>query len=106
MPQAQALPRQQSAWRDLALVVGDGVAHDALIAAVSDDPSGLLRSAQLFDVYKPKAAVPGLAVDERSLAVRVELRDDAATLTDERIDAALAEALARVASRVGARLRA
>src|SRR6185436_15534384 len=33
LPAATAIPRQQAAWRDLAVVVGDAVTHDALIAA-------------------------------------------------------------------------
>ncbi len=106
LPAAHPLPRQQSALRDLALVVGEGVTHDALMAALTDDASGLVRSAQLFDLYKPKADSVGWAAGERSMAVRLELRDDDATLTDERIDAALAEALARAGQRLGARLRA
>jgi phenylalanyl-tRNA synthetase beta chain len=106
LPAAHALPRQQSAVRDLALVVGEGVTHDALMAALADDASGLVRSAQLFDLYKPKAGSAGWAPGERSMAVRLELRDDGSTLTDERIEAALAEALARAGQRVGARLRA
>jgi phenylalanyl-tRNA synthetase beta chain len=106
VPVAQPLPRQQSALRDLALVVGDGVSHDALVAALSDDPAGLVRAARLFDLYRPKVAAEHLKADERSMAVRLELRDDDATLTDERIDAALQQALQRAASRVGARLRA
>ena len=43
---------------------------------------------------------------ERSMAYRLELRDDAATLTDERIEAAKVAAVARAASAFGARLRA
>lgn len=105
MPMAVPLPRQQPALRDLALVVGEGVTHDALMAALADDASGLVRSARLFDVYKPKAGSAGWAEGERSMAVRLELRDDDATLTDERIDAALAEALDRARQRLGARLR-
>jgi phenylalanyl-tRNA synthetase beta chain len=106
LPMAHPLPRQQSALRDLALVVGEGVTHDALIATLTDDASGLVRSAHLFDLYKPKAGSAGWAAGERSMAVRLELRDDDATLTDERIESALAEALARVGQRLGARLRA
>jgi phenylalanyl-tRNA synthetase beta chain len=96
-----ALPRLQPALRDLALVVGEGVSHDALIAALRDDDAGLVRSATLFDLYKLKAT----NTKERSMAVRLELRDDAATLTDERIDAAVAQALERARARLGARLR-
>ena len=105
LPTVTALPRQQAALRDLALVVGESVTHDALLAALTDDASGLVRSAQLFDLYKPKGVHAGWAADERSMAVRLELRDDEATLTDERIELALTEALARAVQRVGARLR-
>ena len=55
---------------------------------------------------KPKTPVAGMAEHERSLAVRVELRDDEQTLTDERIDAAMQAVLAAVGSAVGARVRA
>jgi phenylalanyl-tRNA synthetase beta chain len=101
IPQPQPLPRQQSALRDLALMVGEQVSHDDLIAALTDDASGLVRSARLFDLYRPKDA----GADRRSMAVRIELRDDETTLTDERIDAAMAQALARAQHRLGAKLR-
>jgi phenylalanyl-tRNA synthetase beta chain len=39
------------------------------------------------------------------MAVRLELLDDQATLTEERIEAAVAAAVARAAAAVGARLR-
>ena len=106
LPAAQPLPRQQSALRDLALVVHDSVSHDALIAAAMDDASGLLRSAQLFDLYKPKAATAGIGAEERSMALRLEFRDEEATLTDERIEAALAAIQKRLAERLQARVRA
>jgi phenylalanyl-tRNA synthetase beta chain len=106
VPQAQPLPRQQAARRDLALVVQESVRHDALMAALRDDASGLVRSATLFDVYRPKADAADFAPGERSLAVRLELLSDDATLTDEIIDAAVAAAIARATAAVGARLRA
>ncbi|HET9820811.1 MAG TPA: phenylalanine--tRNA ligase subunit beta [Burkholderiaceae bacterium] len=106
LPTPQPLPRQQSVLRDLALVVADHVSHDALIAALLDDDSGIVRAARLFDLYKPKAAGGGIAGGERSMAVRLEIRDDAATLTDDRVDAVLAQLLGRLQERLGARLRA
>ena len=105
VPQAQALPRQQAARRDLALVVQEHVRHDALMAALRDDSTGLVRSATLFDVYRPKADAADFAAGERSLAVRLELLSDDATLTDEIIDAAVGAAIARAAAACGARLR-
>jgi len=46
-----------------------------------------------------------VAPGEHSMAVRLELMDDAATLTEERIEAALTAARERALERVGARLR-
>ncbi|MBK1711384.1 phenylalanine--tRNA ligase subunit beta [Rubrivivax gelatinosus] len=103
LPVFEPLSRQQSVWRDLALVVGEQVRHDALVAALRDDP--LVRQATLFDIYKPAQPGGGLQAGERSLAVRLELLDPAATLTDERIEAATAAAVDRVARACGARLR-
>ncbi|MBN8487631.1 MAG: phenylalanine--tRNA ligase subunit beta [Burkholderiales bacterium] len=103
VPQAQPVPRQQSAWRDLALVVSDQVGHDALVATLSDDP--LVRQVTLFDIYRPKAPSADIAAGERSLALRLELLDDEVTLTDERIEAAIQAAVDRAQAAFGARLR-
>ena len=106
VPQARAVPRQQSALRDLALVVPDTVSHDMLIAELCRDEQGLVRQAKLFDIYRPAAATADLPEGTRSLAIRLELLDDEATLTDERIEQALSAALERVRAHCGARLRA
>ncbi|WP_286743434.1 phenylalanine--tRNA ligase subunit beta [Aquabacterium sp. UBA2148] len=107
VPSFTSVPRMQSVFRDLALVVNDRTAHDALIAAIlSATTDGLVRGARLFDIYKPKQAVAGIAEDERSLAVRIELRDDEQTLNDERIEAAVQSVLQNLADKVGARVRA
>ncbi|WP_425259830.1 phenylalanine--tRNA ligase subunit beta [Rubrivivax sp. RP6-9] len=104
LPVFESLPRQQAVTRDLALVVREGVPHEALVACLSGD--ALVRSATLFDIYKPAQPVSGIAAGERSLAVRLELLDADATLTDERIEAAVQAAVARVQAAFGARLRA
>ncbi|MEK8024892.1 phenylalanine--tRNA ligase subunit beta [Pseudaquabacterium rugosum] len=105
VPVAQPLPRHQSSVRDLALVLPEGVAAQALLDALRADASGLVRDVLLFDVYKPQAANGDMATGERSLAVRLELLDPAATLTEDRIDATVQAAIER-ARAVGARLRA
>ncbi|WP_088282853.1 phenylalanine--tRNA ligase subunit beta [Ideonella sp. A 288] len=105
VPAFQPIARHQPSWRDLALVVGEATTHDALTAALRDDPMGLVRDTTLFDVYRPASAVADLGAGERSLAVRLELLDLEATLTDERIEAAVAAAIDRAKTRVGARLR-
>jgi phenylalanyl-tRNA synthetase beta chain len=105
LPAFAPLPRQQAASRDLALVVGDAVRHDNLVQALRADPQGLVRAATLFDVYRGSGGSSGLAAGERSLAIRLELLDEEATLTDDRIDAAVTAAVARAAAACAARLR-
>ncbi len=105
VPQFAPVSRQQSAFRDLALVLRDEVSHDALIDCLRADDTGLVRAARLFDLYKPATPSAGLQAGERSLAVRLELRDDEHTLTDERIDTAVNAAKARAERAFGARLR-
>jgi phenylalanyl-tRNA synthetase beta chain len=106
VPVFEPVPRQQAVLRDVALVLQDAVTHDALIATLGADPAGLIRSVHLFDIYKPAANAAGWVAGEHSLALRLELRDDAATLTDERIAAAVQAAVARAAQAHSARLRA
>ncbi len=105
VPLFEPVPRQQSAWRDVALVVPEHASHAALQACLVADPGGLVRAATLFDIYRPATSGAGVSMGERSMAYRLELRDDAATLTDERIEAAKSAAVARAASAFGARLR-
>jgi phenylalanyl-tRNA synthetase beta chain len=106
LPVFRPLPRQQAATRDLAVIVGERVTHDELLATVRDAEPQLVRSARLFDVYRPKQAGGELAPGERSMAVRIELLDDETTLTDERIDAAIGHVIEALKQRLGARLRA
>ena len=105
VPVFKPVSRQQPVSRDLALVVGAEVQHDALIAALMADPEGLVRSATLFDLYKPSAPQLGFAASDRSMAVRLELLDFNSTLTEDRIEGARAAAVARAEKAVGARLR-
>jgi phenylalanyl-tRNA synthetase beta chain len=105
VPEFQPVSRQQPVWRDVALVVRDEVAHDALVGALKADPAGLIRSVTLFDIYKPAAPVAGVAPGERSLALRLELLDFDSTLTEDRIEGTVAAAVARAEKDFGARLR-
>jgi phenylalanyl-tRNA synthetase beta chain len=74
--------------------------------ALRDDPHGLVRSATLFDIYRPKSgASSDMQPGERSMAVRLELLDDETTLTDDRIEAAVAAAIGRAQAALAARLR-
>ncbi len=106
VPAFVPLPKQQSAWRDIAVVADRSVTHAALLAAVESGAAGIVRAATLFDIYDPGHPVAGIGEGERSLALRLELRDDVETLTDERIDGVVAGVVASLGERLGARLRA
>jgi phenylalanyl-tRNA synthetase beta chain len=99
------LPRQQPVWRDIAMIVGEQVTYAALMEAVEHSPSTLVRSATLFDVYRPSRPAGDIGPGERSVALRLELLDEDATLTDERIEAEVAAVIESLGRRLGARLR-
>ena len=101
----EAIPRQQSAWRDIAVIAGEQVTHKALIDTAKAANAKLVRSVKLFDVYKPTNAVADMTPSERSLALRIEILDDTTTLTDERIEAVRAEVVSELTTRLGVRLR-
>jgi len=107
VPAFQAVSRHQPVERDLAIVVNESVTHDAVMGAIHSAGGEWLRDAVLFDVYRPKkgAAAGSLSADEKSLAVRLVLNRDDATLTEDQIEATVAAVLAALQQRTGARLR-
>ena len=107
MPQFQPVSRHQPVERDLAIVVKEAITHAAVMDAVRAPANPWLRDAVLFDVYRPKkpADAGSLASDEKSLAVRLVLNRDDATLTEEQIEATVRAVLDALQQRVAARLR-
>lgn len=112
VPVFQGVGRHQAVERDLAIVVKESVTHAAVMSAIHSVGSTLLRDAVLFDVYRPKKQVGGpgssggLEADEKSLAIRLVLNRDDATLTDKEIEDAVKTLLTALEHRVAARLRA
>lgn len=108
VPVAQPVPRQQSVERDIAVVVAESVSLTALLDAIrTANPSGLLRDAALFDIYRPQAGAigGGLAAGEKSMAIRLRFQSESATLTDEQVDPAVRAIVDQLAATLGARLR-
>ena len=109
VPALREISKLQAVERDLAVIVAESVSHAALMQAIGAAPTaGLLRNAVLFDVYraKPGQAAGGLAEGEKSLAVRLTLQSDEATLTEAQIESAVQAVLAQLQTQLGARLRA
>ncbi len=106
LPAYVPVQRQQSVWRDLSLVAGEAVSHDALMRAIgAAEQAPLVKSARLFDLYRPTQPSGDLKAGERSLSVRLELLDDERPLTDERSAAIVADVVASLQQRLGVRLR-
>jgi len=93
------LARFPAVLRDIALVVDEGVPAGKVEELVRANP--LVTGVTLFDVYTGKPVPPG----KKSLAFRLEYQSPSRTLTDEEVDQALGEALARLKQELGANLR-
>jgi phenylalanyl-tRNA synthetase beta chain len=106
IPAFAPLPRLQSSLRDVALIVDRRQPVQALMDAMRADAQGLVRSALLFDIYVPPERALGFGANEHSLAIRLEIADESAALTDDRIEAVKLAAIERAAQACGARLRA
>lgn len=109
VPALREISKHQPVERDLAVIVAESVSHAALMQAIGAAPTaGLLRNAVLFDVYraKPGQAAGSLAEGEKSLAVRLTLNSDEATLTEAQIETAVQAVLVQLQTQLGARLRA
>lgn len=110
VPEFEPVAKFQSVQRDIAVMVADDVTHAALMAAIWAAPTAdLLRDAQLFDVYRPKVAKDapaGQSSEDRSLAVRLTLNSNEATLTEEQIEMAVKAVVTQLVDSVNARQRA
>jgi phenylalanyl-tRNA synthetase beta chain len=107
VPKSTGVAKFPNVERDIAVIVKDSVTHAQLMAAVhAAKTQGLLRNAVLFDVYRPKAESAAMAMDEKSLAVRLTLNSDEATLNEAQIEGVVQAVLSELAAQVSARLRA
>ena len=86
--------------RDLALVVDQSVAYEALKHAAESAEKKLLKDVSLFDVYEGK----GLEENEKSYAMAFTLQHPDATLNDKQIESAMNRSLSACEA-CGARLR-
>jgi len=107
VPAAATVPKLQAVERDIAVVVKDGVSHQALMNGIWAAPTqGLLQDAVLFDVYRPVKEGGSVAMGEKSLAVRLIMQStDDATLTDAQIEQAVQAVVQQLIQQLDARLR-
>ena len=95
------IPKYPEVRRDLALLVDDSVAFDAIYSIAHQTEKSLLKDVSLFDVYQGKNLPEG----KKSYAVSFTLQDNTKTLTDEQIDKIMNKLQNNLESEVGAILR-
>ena len=110
VPVSRAVSKHQPVQRDIAVLVAEQLTHAALMGAIWAAPTaGLMKDARLFDVYRAKPASNSSGADvepaDKSLAVRLTLQGDEATLTEAQIDAAVQAIVSQLSNDLGARQR-
>jgi phenylalanyl-tRNA synthetase beta chain len=95
------IPKYPEVRRDLALLVDDSVAFDAIYSIAHQTEKSPLKDVSLFDVYQGKNLPEG----KKSYAVSFTLQDNTKTLTDEQIDKIMNKLQNNLESEVGAILR-
>ena len=95
------LPKFPSMRRDLALLLDESVQYVEIERIAKDVERNILRTVNLFDVYKGKGIDPG----KKSYAVSFEFRDDKKTLTDIQVDKVMGKLITRLKKDLSAELR-
>jgi phenylalanyl-tRNA synthetase beta chain len=118
VPRFPLLVRDIAVWLDAELAAGDILA-DLRTLAGREPGLSLVRSVQLFDVFRPNApaagpetsgempkkGASGLLNKEKSLAFRIVLQDTQRSLAESDADAARAAIVGHLMQRWGARVR-
>jgi phenylalanyl-tRNA synthetase beta chain len=95
------IPKYPEVRRDLALLVDETIAFDAIYNIARQTEKSLLKDVNLFDVYQGKNLPEG----KKSYAVSFTLQDSTKTLTDEQIDKIMSKLLKNMENELGATLR-
>ena len=107
VPMFKVVSKVQPVERDIAVIVPESVTHAALMTTILGvDTQRLLKSASLFDIYRPQPGNASMQVGEKSLAVRLILGNDQTTLTDDAIETVVQAITAALQHGLQARLRA
>jgi phenylalanyl-tRNA synthetase beta chain len=101
VPRYKAPSRYPTVARDLAIVVAPEVPARDIERAVRAGSDGVIADVQVFDEYRG----PQVEGGNKSIAVRVVLQRDDATLTDAEADEHVAAILDVLRERYGAKLR-
>ncbi len=101
LPAFASVSRFPAIRRDLAIIVDENVASDAVLASVREAAPTELRDAFVFDDYRGK----GIDSGRKGLALGLILQGLSRTLTDEEVDAATRDVLSHLKNNHAATLR-
>ncbi len=101
LPKFHELSRFPEVRRDLALLVDQSIAADAVLALIRDTAGEYLTDLKLFDVYHGK----GIDPHRKSLAVGLTWQHPSRTLNDEEVSTTTQNILASLEERFNATLR-
>jgi phenylalanyl-tRNA synthetase beta chain len=101
VPRFKSLSKFPQTRRDIALIVADEVPVDRLLEGARGQGGPILREVLVFDVYRGQ----GVEAGKKSVALGLIWRDDAETLTDAKVDAAVTAVVEGLAQAFDAKLR-
>jgi phenylalanyl-tRNA synthetase beta chain len=101
IPHFAEVSRFPAVRRDLAVIVDEAVAVQALLDCVRDAAGEALRETTVFDIYRGA----GIETGRKSVAIGLNLQDVSRTLTDEETDAIVARVVADLERECSATIR-
>jgi phenylalanyl-tRNA synthetase beta chain len=101
VPRFAPLSRFPAIRRDLAVVVEEAVAGEAVRACIGHAAADMLRNLEFFDVYRGEGIDPG----KKSLALALTLQAPDRTLQDAEVEAVMVRVVGALRDQLGATLR-
>jgi phenylalanyl-tRNA synthetase beta chain len=101
VPEFREISRYPAIRRDIAAIVDEAVAVDAMLAAVTESAGELLKELTVLSVYRGEQIQKG----KKSIALALNLQDTSRTLTDHEADATRARVVASLERQFNATIR-
>ncbi|WP_239254737.1 phenylalanine--tRNA ligase subunit beta [Listeria ilorinensis] len=97
----QQIPRYPAVTRDIAFVVGEDVAHQAILSVIRENGGKLLQDVKLFDIFQGDS----LGENKKSLAYSLTYQDPERTLVEEEVSAQTDQVTSALQEAFGAVIR-
>ncbi len=101
VPVAKAISKFPEVQRDLAFLVDEDLAVQALVDSIVSVESDILKSVELFDIYRGD----GVGASQKSIALTLKIQHQDRTLQDDEVDVLISDVLASAKQAVNAELR-